>query len=116
MPFDHDAIDELRSVSNMDAVHVVQHYLYFPLEQAAQTVANLLRQRGFAVEERLGADGINWLVLARNQMVPTEAEIGQKRQLLEEIAEENGGEYDGWEAEVQSGGHGPAKSDNQHEG
>jgi hypothetical protein len=101
MALDRDALEELRAVSDMDAVHVVQHYLYFPLEQGARQVGNILRERGFLVEERLGADGINWLVLAKDRMVPTEAGIGEMRALLEEIAEKNGGEYDGWEAEVQ---------------
>lgn len=100
MALDRDALEELRSVSNMDAIHVVQHYLYFPLEEAAKNVAEMLRQRGFVVEERLGADGINRLVLAKNQMVPTEAEIGNMRALLEQIAAEKGGEYDGWDVEV----------------
>lgn len=100
MTTDRDALEELRAVSDMDAVHVLQHYLYFPLEQSAKQVGSILRERGFLVDERRGADGVNWLVLAENRMVPTEAGIVEMRALLEEIAETNGGEYDGWEAAV----------------
>lgn len=101
MASDRDAIEELRTVSNMDAAHWVRHYLYFPVELAAKNVAAVLRERGFVVEDRLGADGVNWLVLAKSQMVPTEAGLSALRTFFEDITASNGGEYDGWEAEVQ---------------
>jgi hypothetical protein len=102
MALDRDALKHLGAVSDMDVVHVVHHYLYFPREEAAKNVAGILRERGFVVEERLGADGINWLVLATHRMVPTEAGIAKMREFLEHIAEESAGEYDGWEIDVQS--------------
>src|SRR4051812_40831092 len=101
MASDHNAIEELRAVSNMDAVHWVRHYLYFPVERSAKNVASVLRERGFVVEDRLGADGVNWLVLAKSQIVPTEAGFSALRTFFEEITAANDGEYDGWEAEVQ---------------
>jgi len=52
------------------------------------------------VESRLGADLVNWLVLARHRMVPEEAQVERHRAMLEAVASEGGGEYDGWEAEV----------------
>jgi len=104
MADDRDAIEELRGVSDVDAVHWVHHYLYFPSEEAGNDVADILRERGFVVEHRLGADGVNRLVLAKSQMMPTEQNIAEARAMLEQIAEKNGGEYDGWEAEVQKKG------------
>lgn len=100
MAHDRDALEELGSVSRMDGMHLFQHYLYFPLEQTAREVANTLGKGGFVVEDRLGADGTNWLVLAKNQMMPTEVKVAEMRAFLEQIAKENGGEYDGWDAEV----------------
>jgi hypothetical protein len=44
--------------------------------------------------------GEDWLVLAKSEMVPTETAIAALRTFFEEIAAANGGEYDGWEAEV----------------
>lgn len=100
MANDRDAINELRSFSDANAIHFVQHYLYFPQEQVSKSVAALLVKRGFDVENRLGADGFNWLVLAKHQIVPTEELLGKLRIALEVIALENDGEYDGWEAVV----------------
>src|SRR6185312_1813071 len=98
MGTDRDVIEELRSVSDINAVRLVQHYLYFPQENAAKKVAELLKERGFQVVERLGADGINWLVLAKSEIVPTEEKIAELRSSLEGLAAEYRGEYDGWEA------------------
>jgi hypothetical protein len=97
---DEDALNELRSVSKIETRHLVEHYLYFPSEAAARKVAAILRDRGFEVEVRLGADDVNWLALARSRVVPTDEVIAELRRTFEEIANENGGEYDGWEAEV----------------
>lgn len=99
---DRVAFEQLRSVTNMDAVHSIRHYLYFPHEQTAKCVASVLREHAFAVEVRLGADDVNWLVLAMTQAVPSEKTITSMCAHLERITEENGGEYDGWEAEVQN--------------
>jgi hypothetical protein len=48
----------------------------------------------------LGADGVNWLVLARHVAVPSEALMASTRQSMETLVEKFGGEYDEWEAEV----------------
>jgi hypothetical protein len=39
-------------------------------------------------------------VLAKHELVPTEAAIAAARNLMEELAGVFRGEYDGWEAEV----------------
>jgi len=102
MADDHDALEQLRNVSSAESVHTVQSYLYLPNELSGKTVAQQLRESGLDVEDRLGADGISWLVLARVRMVPTEEAIGELRTSFEAIAAEHNGEYDGWEVEVQT--------------
>jgi hypothetical protein len=98
---DRVALEQLRSFSNVDAVHTVFYYLYFPNEQGAMDVSRILRDQGFAVEQRMSADEINWLVLATNRVLPTEAAISAMCEHLERVAIEHQGRFDGWEAEVQ---------------
>jgi hypothetical protein len=100
MADDRDALEELRRASGDAGSHVVRHYLYFPRREGAGRVAEELRAAGFATEEELGADGINWLVLARHDIVPSEEAMASARHFMEELVRPHGGEYDGWEAEV----------------
>ena len=55
---------------------------------------------GFTAEEQLGADNVNWLVLASHKIVPSPEAVAFIREELETVATRFGGEYDGWEAEV----------------
>ncbi|MFA5952932.1 MAG: ribonuclease E inhibitor RraB [Hyphomicrobium sp.] len=97
---DARVVREIAAVSDGDVPHVIHHYLYTPTREAAGQVAKVLRQRGFDVEERLGGDGVNWLVLGHHEVVPTEQLMTSLRHSLEALASEVGGEYDGWEADV----------------
>lgn len=100
MSGDRQAIREIAAQSDGDAVHTIAHYLYAPSSEFAGDIAKELSQRGFTTEERLGADGMNWLVLARHEAVPTEALITSTRRSMEALMATVGGEYDGWEAEL----------------
>lgn len=100
MATDRDAIEELRTISNVDAYHVVQHYLYFSREHDSKSIALILGKFGFEVQNRLGADGVHWLVLAKHQIIPSEETVERLRALFEAVAAEYEGEYDGWEAVV----------------
>lgn len=100
MSFDSQGINELRAVSDGTALHVLKHYLYFADESNASKASQRLVKRAFEVISRPSADGENWLVLASHIAVPTEERIGAIRADLEKLADEHGGEYDGWEAEV----------------
>ena len=64
------------------AHHVVVHYLYFPARPAADEVAATLSAHGFTTDERRGADGLNWLVLASHTIAPTNAEGASRRGLF----------------------------------
>jgi hypothetical protein len=48
---------------------------------------------------RKGGDGESWLTLAK-QPAPIEEDIGEIREELERLADDLGGEYDGWGAAV----------------
>jgi len=98
------AIDELAAAgADLTVPRNVLHYIYMPNKEEAAAVARELRRRGFQTEERLGADGVNWLVLAVHEMIVTKALISSTRQAMETLISQNGdGEYDGWEAEVRA--------------
>jgi Regulator of ribonuclease activity B len=102
MASDRDALEELRNVSRMDAVHRVKHYLYLPTRQAADNAAAFLRSRDLAVERPKKTYEQNWLLRVSTSIVPTESSIAELRAIMERAASANGGEYDGWEAEVVS--------------
>jgi regulator of RNase E activity RraB len=104
---DKQAVNELASVSDTDAPHVILHYVYLPNKEAAASVAQELRSSGYETEERLGADGADWLVLARHVAVPTGELMVSTRQTMETLVSRFGGEYDGWEADVRIHGDGP---------
>ena len=81
-------------------VRGILHYFYAPSSAAAAQVAEALDRRGFRTQTRLGADGVNWLVLARHEVIPTEDRLATTRHLMETLIAKVGGEYDGWEAEM----------------
>lgn len=100
MSDDAQAVRENAAVSDRDAPHTILHYLYAPSSEAAGEIAEELSHRGFRTEKRLGGDGVNWLVLARHQAVPTEELMASIRRSMETLIADVGGEYDGWEADV----------------
>jgi regulator of RNase E activity RraB len=106
---DAHAIQGLVAVSDGDAVHRIFHYLYAPSSEAADKIAEELRQRGFGTEVRFSAYGKNWLVLAQHEAVPSAKLIASMRLLLETLAAKAGGEYDGWETEMRPYGQSPSR-------
>ncbi len=74
----------------------LSHYLYFPERETGEAVAAELRRRGFDVRSRMGADEVNWLVLASHVLESPE-QLPAVRSELEHLAERHAGEYDGWE-------------------
>lgn len=81
-------------------VQRLRHYQYFPKKADAETARVRLCERGFQVEVRKGADGVNWLALASGASSENEHELERTREEMEEFASALGGEYDGWEIEV----------------
>ena len=78
----------------------VVSYLYVPDERRAQEAGAELRLAGYSVEVRPSATGVNWLALARVDLVPSVTNIRLLRERFEGLAAKLGGEFDGWEAAV----------------
>jgi len=79
---------------------LMSHYLYFAKKAKAEEAGRHLRERGFEVEVRRGADGTSWLALAKQKAPESADQMEGLREELESLAEKLGGEYDGWEAAV----------------
>jgi hypothetical protein len=100
---DAQALQVFASLSDAEAVHTIRHYVYVSTSELAGEVGATLRKRGFAVEENLGADGKNWLVLAQHEAVPTDELLTLIRLSMGELVAPVGGQYDGWEVEIRRG-------------
>ncbi len=84
------------SAEGEDAPGRLAHSLYFPTQKASRAAAAELKQRGFTVVSRRGADGKSWLVLASHTPEAPE-QLEALRDSLEQLAQQHSGEYDGWE-------------------
>lgn len=73
------------------------HYFYFPEQTAANDAAGALESLGYSVEVRHGAFRGNWLVRARRCGTPP----GDMTEECGQLAQQYGGEYDGWENGVE---------------
>ncbi|MGA9043134.1 MAG: ribonuclease E inhibitor RraB [Terriglobales bacterium] len=80
----------------------MKHYLYFSKKLNAEEAGERLRIRGFSVEVRKGADGETWLALATKAPPRTVEQMDELRDEMEALAAQFGGEYDGWEAAIDS--------------
>jgi hypothetical protein len=76
-------------------------YLYFSRREDAEAAGERLRADGFSVTVRLGADDESWLALAEADLSDDEFERAQG--VMSSLAEELGGEYDGYERAVPRG-------------
>jgi Regulator of ribonuclease activity B len=74
------------------------HYLYFDDEASARSAAEQLADIGYTAKGRASDDSV--LIQAERDAVPTIENVRRMRQFMEVIAEQFGGEYDGWEAAV----------------
>jgi len=86
--------------SNLRSSHPIRFYLYVPSEEAAGSVEEVLRGKGFTVEIKRPPSGSDWLCLAGKSMVPDHAALRAVRAELDELAARHAGEYDGWETQV----------------
>jgi len=91
-----------KAAGNISSERGMRHYLYFPKKTDAESAGQELRKRGFSVEVRMGADGKNWLALATSDPPKTGEQMGTVRDEMEALAAQFGGEYDGWEAAIDS--------------
>jgi len=80
----------------------MKHYLYFPKKSNAEEAGERLRSQGFSVEVSKNAVKENWLVLASKAPPKTGEEMDELRNGMEGLAVQFSGDYDGWEARVES--------------
>jgi hypothetical protein len=76
-------------------------FLYFPTESAAAAVGRELDETGFRCRVRQSVRG-EWLCLATAQVVPDDAALETVFHLMETMAEDFGGSFDGWETQVRA--------------
>jgi len=100
MSNDAGAVREIAAACDGDVPRIVTHYVYAPTGEAAEALTSELRCRGFRVETRMSGDGVNWLISASHEVVPTQELMGFIRSAMNELVAGYGGEYDGWEADV----------------
>ena len=77
-------------------------YLYFYSQSNANSAASELIAAGFSVVVDKSADDRNWLCLASKEMIPQAITLVSLRNKFSDLVGRFGGEYDGWETEVNS--------------
>jgi regulator of ribonuclease activity B len=86
MSADSDVIAQLTAAGgDLSAPHTILHYIDVRNRESADSIANELRQRGLRIEQRLGADGENCLVLAIHEVIVSEALMGSTRRSMEAL-------------------------------
>jgi len=80
--------------------HII-HYLYFPDSETRELAVQLLQKANY--QTRYGADygetQLKSLIAERHGLINTEV-VNKEREFINEIAEANDGEYNGWEASL----------------
>lgn len=71
------------------------HFFYFPKKSSADVAAERLRAKGWTAEVSKAAGREDWLVLATDHW-PSEERFESEWQEMQRLAEELGGEYDGY--------------------
>lgn len=79
--------------------HVI-YYLFFPDTTRASAAATALAAAGLDAGVREPERGSETMVVADETAVVDEAAIGERRALLDGIAAQFGGDFDGWEAAI----------------
>jgi hypothetical protein len=98
---DRAVLEQLRAAgSDLGKPHQIDFYLYFATEQAAQQAAEKLEAEGYEGEMRMAPDLTRWMCMVREEMVPEPSKIGASKRRFAKLAQEFGGEYDGWETNV----------------
>jgi regulator of RNase E activity RraB len=99
---DRAVLQQLREAgSDLSKPHQIEFYLYFPTEEAAGKAAEKLEAEGFEGEMRRAPDLTRWMCLVYQQMVPELSKIAALKRRLGKLAQEFGGEYDGWETNIE---------------
>ena len=99
---DRVVLQQLREAgSDLSKPHQLEFYLYFPTEEAAGKAAEKLETEEFEGEMRRAPYLTRWMCLVHQQMVPELSKIAALKRRLAKLAQEFGGEYDGWETNIE---------------
>ena len=74
-------------------------YLHFPSQSAATAVGRELSESGFRCRIRQSSGG-RWLCLVGALLIPDDSALETVLHLMETMAEDFGGAFDGWETPV----------------
>jgi hypothetical protein len=101
---DQRVLDQLREAgSDLSKPHDLEFFLYFPNQEAAAIAADRIRTSGaggFMAEVRRSPQGDAWVCYVTRKMVPEGAKIALIGERFRVLAQELGGEYDGWETSL----------------
>ncbi|HEX9270034.1 MAG TPA: ribonuclease E inhibitor RraB [Candidatus Limnocylindria bacterium] len=99
---DQQVLDQLRRAgADLTKPRDIRHYLYFPSAATARSAADRLRASGYTVDVHASPTpkpGEDWAVVANRVMVVNAETIRTERSLMDEVARQGQGVYDGWEA------------------
>jgi Regulator of ribonuclease activity B len=101
---DQKVLEQLREAgSDLSKPHDLEFFLYFANHEAATIAAERIITSGaggFAAEVRQGPQGGAWMCYVTRKMVPEGAKIALIGERFSALAQELGGEYDGWETSL----------------
>ena len=98
---DEAVLDQLRRAgSDLTKPHEISFYVYLPDKQSAQEAERRIRSDGDQTVVRLGADDTSWLCLITRTMIPEFNSLVAVGREIAAVAQDLGGEYDGWETVV----------------
>ena len=101
---DQNVLDQLREAgSDLSKPHDLEFFLYFPNQESAGIAAERIITSGaggFSAEVKRGPQGDTWMCYVTRRMVPEGAKIALIGERFSALAQELGGEYDGWETSL----------------
>jgi hypothetical protein len=98
---DQEALQSLEEAgSDLSKPHPFDFYLYNGEQAGAALICEQLAQDGFQTRVSEGAIPGEWLCKATQTFVPDLERLADLQVELSKLAEEQGGEYDGWETVV----------------
>jgi Regulator of ribonuclease activity B len=87
--------------SDLSKPHVIEFFLYFPTQAAAEEAAVRVREDGFQANVEPPLKDTNWLCRATKTMVPDLKKLQDLRSAFERLAWLLKGTYDGWGTSVE---------------
>ena len=98
---DQAVLESLREAgSDFSQIHPFDFYVYHPTRAGAGQLCDQLLAKGFQISVREAATGNDWLCFASLSFAPSIDKLTEIRSMIEDLTNQFGGEYDGWETVV----------------